>query len=68
MLVPDISSQLSYCFDIILLLSLVSDADINVYFTTIQSPLFFSLFYWHNMYIIISNERACITWLIPYLH
>ena len=33
MLMPDISSWLGYCFDIILLLSLVSDAD------TVESEL-----------------------------
>ena len=53
-LVPDISSWLGYCFDIILLLSLVSDASIIVYLP-LFNLLFFSLFYWHNTYIIISN-------------
>ena len=55
MLVPDISLQLGYCFDIILLLSLVSDADINVYLLLFNLLFFSPFFYWHNMYIIISN-------------
>ena len=42
-LMPDISLQLGYCFDIILLLSLVSDANINVYLP-LFNLLFFSLF------------------------
>ena len=50
----DISFWLGYCFDIILLLSLVSDADINVYLP-LFNLLFFTFFYWHNTYIIISN-------------
>ena len=51
---PDISLQLGYCLDIILLLSLVSDANINVYLS-LFNLLFFHFFYWHNTYIIISN-------------
>ena len=51
-LMPDISLQLGYCFDIICLwyLMLIS---IFIYHYSISS--FFHFFYWHNTYIIISN-------------
>ena len=67
-LTPDISLQLGYCFDIILLLSLVSDANFNVYLLLFNLLFFHFLLAQHVHYYQKFNERACITLLIPYLH